>query len=62
MWDISQRNQGKKTKKFRYTYQDIADIMGLAQGTVRKYAQTGKYDPDSLKSVIEFVRGRYKDG
>jgi hypothetical protein len=53
-----QRNQGKKPKKFHYTYQDIADEVGLAQRTIRKYAQQGLFNPNDLLSVVEFISVR----
>ena len=50
-----EQNKGKKPTKFKYTYQDIADLKGLTYKTVRKYAQRGIYNPHSLKSVIGFL-------
>lgn len=48
-------NKGKSPHKFKYTYQDIADITGLSLHTIWKYAQLGKFDPHSLESVARFI-------
>ena len=58
--EVWQRNTGKKHKKFTYTYQDIADLTKLKQSTIRRHAQAGKLNPDSLESVIKYI-GKYTD-
>lgn len=46
---------GKSPHKFTYTYQDISNLTKLAITTLRIYASKGKFNPDNLNSVIEFV-------
>lgn len=52
------RNIGKKPKKFQYTYQIIADIVGLHIETIRKFSREGVFNPEDLKSVIKFINER----
>lgn len=54
-FSFANRNVGKKPRKFQYTYQTIADILGLQARTVREYARRGDFNPNSLLSVIKFV-------
>lgn len=49
------RNVGKKPTKFKFTYQDLADITRLTVPTLRRYAHLGKFDPRDLVSVVKFV-------
>ena len=55
-----QRNQGKKDRKFKFTYKDIATATGLSQRTVREYARINKYDPNDLMSLVKFISSRCK--
>ena len=48
-------NIGKKHYKFKYTHEDIASLTGLKMETVRRYAWLGKFNPDDLESVVDFV-------
>jgi hypothetical protein len=50
--------RGKSPKKFSFTYEDYARIMGCSQEAARKHAQRGHYDPADLLSVLEFIKDR----
>lgn len=49
-------NKGKSEHKFTYTYSTIAQLTGLKVGTLRRYASQGKFNPNNLKSVLEFIK------
>lgn len=42
-------------KRFNYTWSDLADVTGLAVRTLQQYASQGKFDPESLQSVVDYV-------
>lgn len=52
------RNVGKKPKKYVYTMQKIADIVGLHLNSLRRLARAGAFNPEDLKSVIKFINER----
>ena len=54
--------KGKSPKKFSFTYEDYAGMLGCSVEAVRKHAQRGNFDPGDLVSVLEFVNGRLKSG
>ena len=39
-------------KKFYYTYQDIATLLGIKANTVQHLVSSKKLDPYSLKSIL----------
>jgi hypothetical protein len=49
------RHEGKKSRKFKFTYEDIANLIGLQMETVRRYAWEGKFNPRKLSSLVDFV-------
>jgi len=51
-------SKGGVPKRFYYTYQDIANLSGLTASTIQKYATTGRLDPHSLESVVDFLTSR----
>lgn len=57
-WGDKRWNKGRQPTKFYFTYQDIADIVGLDVETVRKYSRDGAFDPNDLKSVVKFIESR----
>ena len=54
--------RGKSPKKFSFTYEDYAGMLGCSVEAVRKHAQRGNFDPGNLVSVLEFVNDRLKSG
>jgi hypothetical protein len=50
--------KGKSAKRFSYSYEDLSKLLGCSVAAVRKHAQRGNFDPNSLPSVLEFVRDR----
>lgn len=42
-------------KKFYYTYQDIAEVLGISISRVQHLKSEGKIDPASLMSVVEYL-------
>lgn len=56
--DFEYRHEGKKPRKFFYTFFELAQVAGLSYQTVRRYAWMGKFDPHSLSSVIQFINSR----
>lgn len=50
--------RGRSPTKFSYTFEDVARLTGLSIAAARKHAQRGNFDPNSLSSVLEFVRDR----
>lgn len=52
--------KGRSPKKFSFTYEDYAGLLGLSTEAVRKHAQRGNFDPHDLVSVLEFVHGQLK--
>ena len=43
-------------KKFFYTYQDIANVVSLSVSRVQHLKIEGKIIPESLKSIIDYVK------
>ena len=52
---------GRYPTKFHYNYQDLAEAIGCSVEAVRKHAQRGNFDPDSLVSILEFIKLKLKD-
>jgi hypothetical protein len=50
--------KGKSPRKFSFTYEDYARIIGCSPEAARKHAQRGHFDPKDLVSVLEFVKDR----
>lgn len=48
-------------QKFSYTYKVLAELFGVKPQTVREYASRNYFDPEDLKSIVEFWMRR-KDG
>ncbi|WP_372716436.1 hypothetical protein [Novipirellula sp.] len=40
---------------WQYTYEDIADLLGIELSTVRKSASRGDFDPCDLKSIMLYA-------
>ena len=43
-------------KKFFYTYQDIADLLGISISRVQHLKSEGKLNPASLKSIMGYIK------
>jgi hypothetical protein len=52
--------KGKSAKKFSFTYEDLARVMGCSVQAVRKRVQREDFDPYDLVSVLEYVRDGLK--
>lgn len=50
--------KGRSPTKFYYRYEDIAALAGTSVAAARKHAQRGNFDPNSLPSILEFVKDR----
>ncbi len=50
--------RGRSPKKFFYSYEDIAQLTGTSVQAARKHAQRGNFNPNSLLSILEFVRDK----
>ena len=50
--------QGRSSRKFSYTYEDISKLTNMTPGAVQKHVQRGNLNPQSLVSVLEFVKNR----
>lgn len=48
-------NPGGKPRKFKYTYQDIADAKGVTIYAVRAAVKRGLLEPGDLKSVCSYM-------
>lgn len=48
-------------KRFNITYKSIEDITGLSRNTLIKYVSQGKFDPNNLQSLIDFVSKHRKN-
>ncbi len=47
-------NKGRSYKKFNYTYQDIAEVLGISVSRVRHLISEGKLNP-TLKGIVEYI-------
>jgi hypothetical protein len=50
--------KGRSPSRFSYSYEDLSKLLGCSIAAVRKHAQRGNFDPNSLPSVLEFVKDR----
>jgi hypothetical protein len=50
--------KGRSPSRFSYSYEDLSKLLGCSVAAVRKHAQRGNFDPNSLPSVLEFVKDR----
>ena len=55
MWRIVKAKREKARKVFPYTYEDIAEAVGLTTGYIRSAARRGKFDPRDLRSLSRYV-------
>lgn len=46
---------GKSFRKYCFTLKDIARAKGKSLSTVRNDKYRGRFDPDDIKSVVEYV-------
>ena len=46
--------KGKSTTKYKFTAEDIANIIGKKKRTVQTYIKNGVFNPHDLKSVLQF--------
>jgi hypothetical protein len=46
--------KGRGKRRFSYTYQDLARLLGMTEEAVRQAAHRGKFDPADLRSVVAF--------
>ena len=49
---------GRYPAKFSYGYEEISKLLGCSVAAARKHAQRNHFNPNSLPSVLEFVRDR----
>ncbi len=42
-------------KRFNINYQSLSEITGLSRNSLIKYASMGKFKPNDLLSLLEFV-------
>lgn len=54
------RHRQPPTRKFKFTYADIADVTGLKADTLRGYVYQGRFNPRDLKSLVTFIFPRLK--
>lgn len=47
--------KGKSAKRFSFTYNNLAEAIGMSVGAVKKHAQRGNFNPQDLLSVLEFI-------
>lgn len=50
---LSRWNKGKSSKKFYYTYKDIAELLDISVDRVRHLISEGKLNP-TLKGIVEY--------
>ncbi len=55
MWRIVRAKREKAVKVFPYTYEDIAEVVGLSPKHVGAAARRGKFDPRDLASLSRYV-------
>lgn len=48
----------KPQDRYAYSLQEIAELAQVKETTVRQYIRQGRFDPRSLKAVVEFVVAR----
>ena len=49
---------GGHCKKFCFTYEDYADLFCVSVSYIRHLVSDGRFDPNSLKSVIRYYLER----
>ena len=53
-WEELRYKGGKSVKKYTFTVEDISNIVGKSQKTVRLHAKEGKVEFGNLKSVVDY--------
>ncbi len=55
---LTERTAAKAwTKLWAYSYADLADLLGITEGSVRKAVAAGHFDPTDLHSICRFWLG-----
>ena len=61
MSDLVKAKRERSSKVFPYTYDDIAEAVGLKTHSVKEAARLKKFDPKNLESLVAYVyRGMLK--
>ena len=49
---------GRGPRRFRFTYEDYARLYGVKVDTVRHWVWLGRFNPESLQSVVDYAMQR----
>lgn len=55
MWDLIKAKRARANRVFPFTYEDIAEAVGLAPRSVQNAARAGKFNPRDLRSLTDYV-------
>ena len=55
MWDLIKAKRARANRVFPFTYEDIAEAVGLAPRSVQNAARAGKFNPRDLTSLTTYV-------
>lgn len=53
------RHVPRGLKQYTWTLDDLAWLVGLHSGTVRRHIRQGKLDPKDLASVVDYVKDQH---
>lgn len=57
---LSNHNErGPKRFTLEFTYEDLADLLGMTEGALRTAVHRGRFDPGDLSSLLEYVSERH---